>query len=217
MKVPYIKKSDKLFLDPHAELWKEAASGRFKLSQTPIKMVQHLSPFMAESTEHGQVDQIECRIAHNGSRLSILVSWENEAKNDEIEDLDQFIDGVAVMFPFTDYASPMTMGDQENPVNAWMWRADKQEPYDVLAYGFGTSQRRPGKDLGLSVGSLYENGRWHVVFQRALRSSLMSHKQVNFAPNKLSGVSFAVWDGGNKDRSAQKSFSGQWEPLELEA
>ncbi len=109
------------------------------------------------------------------------------------------------------------MGDEQNPVNAWMWRADKEAPYDVIAYGFGTSQRRPGKELGLSVNSIYKNGRWFVVFQRALRSNLLSHKQVGFAPNKISGISFAVWDGGNNDRSAQKSFSGQWEPLELEA
>ncbi|RLA02721.1 MAG: hypothetical protein DRQ47_06440 [Gammaproteobacteria bacterium] len=217
MKVSYINQPEQSFMDPHAALWKSADSGRFSLSQTPIKMVQHLSPFMAESTEHGKVAEIQCRIAHNGSKISIYVSWADETKNDEIKDLDQFIDGVAVMFPFTDNANPITMGDENNPVNAWLWRADKSEPYDVIAYGFGTSQRRTGKEFGLSVSSVYEKGRWHVVFQRPLRATLLTQKQVSFAPNKLSGISFAVWDGGNKDRSAQKSFSGQWEPLELEA
>ncbi len=217
MKAPYIKKADSSFLDSHDALWNNAATKRFPLVQTPVMMVQHLSPFMAGSTDHGKVNEIECRVAHNGSKLSVYLSWADKSQNDEIKDLDQFIDGVAVMFPFTDSANPITMGDADNPVNIWMWRADQQDPYDVLAHGYGTSKRRPGKEFGLSVSSLYENGRWYVVFQRALRKGLMTPEQVGFAPNKLSGLSFAVWDGGNKDRSAQKSFSGQWEPLELEA
>jgi DMSO reductase family type II enzyme heme b subunit len=217
MKVPYINQPDNLFLDPSADLWNKAASAHFNLSPTPIKMVQHLSPFMANSTEHGKISRIDSRVAHNGSKISILLSWEDATKNDEIRDLDQFIDGVAVMFPFTPNANPLTMGDEDNPVNAWMWRADQADPFDVIAHGFGSSKRRPGKDLGLSVNSVYDQGRWMVVFQRTLRTSLISHKQVNFAPDKATGISFAVWDGGNEDRSAQKSFSGQWEPMEMEA
>ena len=121
------------------------------------------------------------------------------------------------MFPFTDKANALTMGDEKNPVNAWFWRADKDDPYDVIARGYGSSERRSGRQLGLSVNSVYKKDRWFVVFQRPLRAGLINHKQVSFAPNKISGISFAVWDGGNKDRSAQKSVSVQWEPLEFEA
>lgn len=217
MKVPYIKQHADVFLDPNAGLWKKSAVGRFKLMPTPIKMIEHLSPFMANSTEHGKVKKIESRIAHNGAKIAILLSWEDVTRNDEIRDLDQFIDGVAVMFPFTSNANPLTMGDAENPVNAWFWRADKEEPYDVIAHGYGSSKRRIGKELGLAVNSSYQDGRWTVVFQRALRAGLISHQQVNFSPDKVTGISFAVWDGGNADRAAQKSFSGGWEPLELEA
>jgi DMSO reductase family type II enzyme heme b subunit len=217
MKVPYINQRADVFLDPNAELWKKSAVGRFNLMPTPIKLVEHLSPYMANSTGHGKVSQIETRIAHNGTKIAILLSWEDATKNHAIKDLDQFIDGVAVMFPFTNNANPMTMGDEENPVNAWLWRADKEEPYDVIAHGYGSSKRRPGKELGLSVNSMYEDGRWYVVFQRPLRSGLISHKQVSFSPNGVTGISFAVWDGGNEDRAAQKSFSSQWEPLEIEA
>lgn len=217
MKVPYINEPDSRFLDPRGKLWKKTAKVRFDLSPTPVKMVEHLSPFMATSTEHGKINRLESQLAHNGSRISILISWEDETRNNEVRDLDEFIDGVAVMFPFTANANPLTMGDGDNPVNAWFWRADKQDPYDVIAHGYGSSERRPGKQLGLSVNSLYRKGRWYVVFQRLLRSGLISHPQVSFTPDKVSGISFAVWDGGNKDRSAQKSISVQWEPLEFEA
>ena len=217
MKVPYINKQSDHFLDPHNELWGQSGAGQFDLVPTPITMVEHLSSFMAMSTEHGKVDRIESRIAHNGKRISVHLSWEDKTRNDEIRDLDQFVDGVAVLFPLTDQADPMTMGDEKNPVNAWFWRANMADPFDVIAHGFGTSKRRSGKALGLTVTSAHANGRWSVVFQRALRAGMFSDQQVSFAPDKIAGISFAVWDGGNDDRSAQKSVSVEWEPLEIEA
>lgn len=216
MKVPYINRHTDHFLDPQNELWGQIGAGRFELVPTPITMTEHLSAFMAMSTEHGKVDKIESRIAHNGKKISVHLSWEDKTRNDEIRDLDQFVDGVAVMFPLTDQADPMTMGDKKNPVNAWFWRANLAEPFDVIAHGFGTSERRSGKELGLSVASVHENGRWSVVFQRALRSGMFSDRQISFAPGKVAGISFAVWDGGNDDRSAQKSVSVEWELLEVE-
>lgn len=217
MKVPYINKQSDDFLDPHGDVWSRPGAERFDLVPTPIAMVEHLSSFMAMSTEHGKVSGIECRVAHNAKKISVHLSWDDKTRNDEIKDLDQFIDGVAVMFPLTDQADPMTMGDEKNPVNAWFWRANMAEPFDVIAHGFGSSNRRPGKELGLTVTSIHEKGRWSVVFQRALRAGMFSRQQVAFAPGKIAGISFAVWDGGNDDRSAQKSVSTRWEPLEIEA
>ena len=111
----------------------------------------------------------------------------------------------------------MTMGDADNPVNMWFWRADKEQPFDVIAHGFGTSERRSGELLGLSVTSEYREGRWHVVFQRNMRSNIIGHQQVSFKPKDISGVAFAIWDGSNKERSAQKSFSGNWLAFEVDA
>jgi DMSO reductase family type II enzyme heme b subunit len=56
-----------------------------------------------------------------------------------------------------------------------------------------------------------------VVFQRSLRVNMISHDQVGFKPGAISGIAFAVWDGSNKERSAQKSFSGNWLPFEIDA
>jgi DMSO reductase family type II enzyme heme b subunit len=46
---------------------------------------------------------------------------------------------------------------------------------------------------------------------------MISHDQVGFKPGAISGIAFAVWDGSNKERSAQKSFSGNWLPFEIDA
>jgi DMSO reductase family type II enzyme heme b subunit len=172
---------------------------------------------MALSEDHGKISHLKFKIAHNEKTANVYVSWKDESRDDKIEDLDQFIDSLAVMFPLTPTANSMTMGDANNPVNAWFWRADKAEPYDVIAHGFGTSKRRGGSTLGLSAASRYHNGRWHVVFQRSLRVNMISHDQVGFKPGAISGIAFAVWDGSNKERSAQKSFSGNWLPFEIDA
>jgi DMSO reductase family type II enzyme heme b subunit len=176
-------------------------------------MVQHLSPFMALSENHGRIDRLRFRLAHNGKTVNVWLSWADPSRDDRIADLDQFVDGVAVMFPMTGNAPAVTMGNAGNPVNAWLWRADRKFPYDVLAHGFGTSRRRSGKELGLQAASHYEDGNWSVVFQRQLRSHVPSSPQVSFKPRDVSGIAFAVWDGGNAERSAQKSFSGDWLPF----
>jgi len=217
MILPYIKTSNENLLDPLSSAWQGVQAHGANLYQTPIAMVEHLSPFMALSKDHGKISHLDFKMAHNGKSAAVYVSWLDPTRDDTLSDLDRFIDSVAVMFPMTETANSMTMGDADNPVNAWFWRADQEEPFDVLAHGFGTSQRRGGADLGLSVSSQYVDGRWHVVFQRRLRSSLLSHPQVAFKPKTVSGIAFAVWDGANKERSAQKSFSGDWLPFEIEA
>ena len=216
MKLSFIKAANEQLLNPFAKEWSGVEAHPVELYQTPIAMVQHLSPFMALSETHGKIRSLTFKMAHNEKTANIYVSWKDETRDDKIEDLDQFIDSVAVMFPLTESANSMTMGDAENPVNAWFWRADKAEPYDVLAHGFGTSQRRAGSLSSLSVASQYKQGRWYVVFQRRLRTNLLSSGHVGFKPGSISGIAFAVWDGANKERSAQKSFSGQWLPFEID-
>jgi len=217
MKLSYIKAENEKLLNPLAEEWSNVEAHEVGLFQTPIAMVEHLSPFMALSKDHGNISRLSFKMVHNVKAVSIHVSWKDETRDQAIDDLDQFIDSVAVMFPMTPTANVMTMGDADNPVNAWFWRADKDEPYDVLAHGFGTSRRRGGSVSGLSVGQEYRDGHWHVVFQRRLRVHAITHKQVGFKPGGTSAIAFAVWDGSNKERSAQKSFSGAWLPFKVDA
>ena len=217
MKLSYIKASNETLLSPSSSAWGKVESHAVDLFQTPIAMVAHLSPFMALSETHGRINKLNFKMAHNEKTANIYVTWQDETRDDKIEDLDQFIDSVAIMFPLTPTAQSMTMGDADNPVNMWFWRADQKDPYDVIAHGFGTSERRSGALHGLSVFSEYRNGHWHVVFQRNMRSNIIGHKQVAFKPKDISGLAFAIWDGSNKERSAQKSFSGNWLAFEVDA
>ena len=80
------------------------------------------SPYLEKSTDHGTVRELSVVGVHNGDSLALRLSWPS-GKNDKIADLDQFVDGVAVMFPLTSKASAVTMGSKGDPVNAWYWKA----------------------------------------------------------------------------------------------
>jgi ethylbenzene hydroxylase subunit gamma/complex iron-sulfur molybdoenzyme family reductase subunit gamma len=135
-----------------------------------------------------------------------------QAPRDKIRDLDEFTDGVAVLFPLAKDANAITMGSPGKPTNAWYWNAGKQEPYDVVAQGFGSSERRSARTSGLAATSKFANGRWNVIFRRPLSGSQSS---VRFIPGKTSGIAFAVWSGDNQERSGRKSFSGDFMPFEI--
>jgi len=219
MKIPYSKIDDDTLLDPLASAWEKVPMMDIDMHATPLPLVEHLSPFMAMSNDHGKIDKLAVRVANNGKTISIQLSWKDGSRNQAIRDLDDFVDAAAVLFPLTAKADPVTMGDADNPVNSWFWKADQPRPFDVIARGFGTSIRRPAEDSGLQTAARHRDGKWHVVFQRPLRGNLLSPEHVKFVPGSPSTevkMSFAVWDGGNAERAGQKSFSGGWQTFEME-
>jgi DMSO reductase family type II enzyme heme b subunit len=106
------------------------------------------------------------------------------------------------------------MGDEKNPVNAWLWRADREEPFDVIARGYATSERRPGSTSGLVAKGVYRNGEWIVVFQRPLQPG--PGEFVRFEPGSAARIAFAVWEGSNAERAGQKAVSGAFLDIKLD-
>jgi len=184
------------------------------LIPAPVAMALSVSSQLALSQNHGKVRRVEARLAHNGETLSVRLSWQDAQKDDRIEDLDRFVDGAAVLFPLLEEANPFTMGDAQRPVNAWFWRADREEPFDVIARGYSTSQRRPASSSQLEASALYRDGEWHLVFQRPLQPT--SGEFARFAPGQPAKIAFAIWEGSNAERSGQKAVSGAFLDLELE-
>ena len=60
---------------------------------------------------------------------------------------------------------------------------------------------------------IWQDGKWHVVFIRSLKSSDKGGFQ--FKAGKPMSIAFAVWDGAPKDRNGQKMIS-IWNTLFLE-
>jgi DMSO reductase family type II enzyme heme b subunit len=199
-----------VLLDPMNPVWQQAAGQDFPMVPTPLKnnpAIEAVSPFIAQSTDHGVVHGLNAAGLHNGKVLALRLSWTSD-KHDTIADLDQFVDGVAVMFPLSSRASAVTMGSPGEPVNAWYWKADKaDQPFDVVAEGYGTSTRRTGKDAQLVSKASHKAGRWHVVLQRPLR---VGNQYAQFEPGTPTRLAFGVWSGGNRERAGRKSFSGEF-------
>ena len=217
MKISRVNASAATMLDPTAGVWSEVSARQFAMVPTPLKgnpAIKAISPFIERSTDHGTIRQLSAAGMHNGTEVALRLSWEC-AKNSEMADLDKFVGGVAVMFPLGAGASAVTMGAKGDPVNAWYWKANSADVgFDVVAEGYGTSERRPGADTGLTCEAVHDGTSWHVVFRRPLDKG---NRYTQFGLGDPHKIAFGVWDGGNRERAGRKSFSGEFVLVDIEA
>lgn len=215
MKIQRQTASNADLADGRASIWEAVSEEEIRLAPAPLVLTQAVSPYLAMSEGHGRIERIRVRLAHNGATLSIRLTWRDSSRDDELLDLDQFTDAVAVMLQVEPGASAMMMGAPGQPVNAWYWKADEDEPFDVFAEGYATSVRRRGSDSGLTATGYHENDHWTVVLQRPLQSQVVPGAAIE--PGGRTAIAFAVWEGSNRERSGQKSVSGEFVPLDVEA
>ncbi len=129
------------------------------------------------------------------------------------------------------------MGERNKPVNIWHWRADVRQriyngdnlkpnrshsilhppsglllnPFmessveEINSEGFGTLSLQPVEDQQLKGMGQWKNGRWSVVFSRDIKTP--SRWDIKFSSEKPVLLAFALWDGDNKDKNANKMVS----------
>jgi len=214
MRISRVDTPSAALLDADASAWTRLRPHRIALMPAPVAMAAGVSPQLSLSVDHGKVPSLSTRMAHDGETLSIRLSWQDGQRDDAIGDLDRFVDAAAVMFPLAGNPNPLTMGDEAAPVNAWFWKADRAEPFDVVARGYSTSQRRPAAASGLVARGIHRAREWALVFQRPLRPA-----GADFAAFQADGsarIAFAVWEGSNADRSGQKAVSAEFLGLKLD-
>ena len=207
MKADRVDATDAALLDLDSALWSGTQIEHFEMLPTPLAMVGELSPFLAVSRGHGSVTELRAAALHNGRMMAVRLDWP-AGRHDAPADLNSFVDGVAVMYPLALNAVAITMGAQGAAVNAWYWKANRAEPYEIVAEGFQSVQRLEANTRSdLTAVARHRDGEWHVVFRRSLvpRKGLVS-----LVPGRASRIAFAVWDGGNAERSGRKSFSGEF-------
>lgn len=204
-------------LEPAHSIWGNTAEQAFPLVATPLNgnpAIKKISPFIEKSTDHGSVNEVRVVAAHNGNEIAVRLSWAS-AKHNKIVDLDEFVDGVAIMFPLTANASAFTMGSETDPVNAWYWKANRESrAFDVVAQGYGTSRRTSSDKEPILSKATHTDGRWSVVM---LRSMNAKPGRAQFVAGQSTRMAFAVWDGGNRERSGRKSFSGDFVNVPVDA
>ena len=75
-----------------------------------------------------QMKSLKVRALHNTREIAFLVQWDDPTADDSI-DVNKFTDAVALEFPASSAAVKphFSMGDKENSVNIWFWKANWQK------------------------------------------------------------------------------------------
>jgi len=156
------------------------------------------------------VKDVTVRGLNDGRQVAIMLEYE-----DPTEDAD---DAAAVEFMVGDkkahfaHGQPMLQVDG-GPVNIWFWKNKNGKALDMTAQGFGTLRSQDQQDV--KAKGVYQNGKWRVVFTRALTTTDANDTQ--FQPGAFTNIAFAVWDGKKdpasgelKEKGSQKAVSSWW-------
>jgi len=173
------------------------------------------------------------RSLHNGTDIAFLLEWQDNTKNDRLTP-GTFRDGVAIGLPLGDAPAFFCMGQLDHYINIWHWKADWQSDIDrraakssekardgvrtfeviprrvssvedLIGGGFSTltTKEKQGRVQGKAV---WKDGVWHVVMRRPLASEEQEN-EAKLIPGRVQTVSFAVWNGENKERNGQKAVA----------
>ena len=152
---------------------------------------------------------------------------------------------MALGLPLGDAPAFFCMGQLDHYINIWHWKADWQsdidrraarptekekgasgEPRrfeviprrassveDLIGGGFSTltTKEKQGRIQGKAT---WKDGMWRVVMRRPL-SSEEQENEAKLIPGHIQAVSFAVWNGENKERNGQKAIA-PWFQLSLD-
>ena len=173
------------------------------------------------------------RSLHNGIDIAFLLEWQDNTKNDRLTP-GTFRDGVAIGLPLGDAPAFFCMGQLDHYINIWHWKADWQSDIDrraaktsekardgvrtfeviprrvssvedLIGGGFTTltTKEKQGRVQGKAA---WKDGVWRVVMRRPLASEEQEN-EAKLIPGRVQTVSFAVWNGENKERNGQKSVA----------
>jgi hypothetical protein len=187
------------------------------------------------------VRALTVRSVHNGTDIAFLLEWQDNTKNDRLTP-GTFRDGVAIGLPLGDAPAFFCMGQLDHYINIWHWKADWQSDIDrraarpsekkeggvrtfeviprrvssvedLIGGGFSTltTKEKQGRVQGQA---LWKDGVWHVVMRRPLASEEQEN-EATLVPGRVQTVSFAVWNGENKERNGQKAVA-PWFQLSID-
>ncbi len=214
MRVYRVKTSPDQLRDAHSAAWQNITGETVGMIPSLVELTGVVSPYLVRQKGHGVTREAAVKMVHDGQTMSLRMEWVNPEPRDEITDLDQFVDAAAVMFSTDRLASAISMGAVGSPINIWLWRADEAEPLDVVAEGYGSSQRRSGASSFLTCAWQFADKHRSLVIQRPLACDVPG--SVTFVPGAEARIAFAIWSGENNERSGQKSVSGEFVSLAID-
>ncbi|MEE2987536.1 MAG: ethylbenzene dehydrogenase-related protein, partial [Nitrospinota bacterium] len=100
--------------------------------------------------------------------------------------------------PETSRELPSRMRSALNPFN-------ERAVEEINSKGFGSLRIQPLEDQQTQGKGIWENGKWTLTMIRDLKTS--SPYDVDFKNGKPVLAAFAIWDGANQDKNANKMVS----------
>ena len=181
----------------------------------PVEVTLASAPSTVPDAGDVSVDRMTVRAARTDERLYLRLSWPDGTEDGNLTEgtydaprTDAFGDAAAVQLPANTSERPgIAMGSPRSMVNVWYWNADSGAE-ELVAAGPGTTSRVP--DPSVETTAAYDDGRWHVVFERDLRAA--GDQRTSIRMDHDVSVAFAVWNGSNMERSGRKAVS-EWHHL----
>jgi len=199
-------------LDPLGAVWKSVPGLDRPLIGTPTGTQPTPYTRVAfKGHKVGAIDRVKIRALHDASSVFFHLEWADSSESTGSGE-DDFPDAAAVVFPVKPLAPIDTMGSKSQPVNAWQWRADREEGRSVVAHGIGTTE--PTDDQ-IQVKGVYDGGGWHVVLSRTFASIDPGKTSASFKIGMASRFGVAVWEGHNRERGGLKAYTKDWIDFEI--
>ena len=207
----------------------DAAWGRVSPMTLPLSGQVITRPVWPEPSARA----LTVRALHNGMEIAFLLEWQDNTKNDRLTP-GTFRDGIAIGLPLGDAPAFFCMGQLDHYINIWHWKADWQSDIDrraaktssktrdgvrtfeviprrvssvedLIGGGFSTltTKEKQGRVQGKAA---WKDGVWHVVMRRPLVSEEQEN-EAKLIPGRVQTISFAVWNGENKERNGQKAVA----------
>ncbi|WP_123537445.1 ethylbenzene dehydrogenase-related protein [Halosimplex salinum] len=203
---------------PDAEALAEPAGdawGRVPAADVALASAESSVP----NAEDTSVEAVTVRAAQTDGSLFVRLSWDDATADaftpgaeNRTPDVTTFWDAAAIQLPANTSAHPgIAMGSDRTMVNVWYWSAPNTSQ-ELLAGGPGTTT--PVGDPAVQTSASYEDGTWHVVFERTLQVDDAGENRTTIEGERDVDVALAVWNGSNAERSGQKAVS-EWQYFPL--
>lgn len=209
--------------DPTDSAWDAAPAITFSLAPNVIK-----EPRLFTSLN----EMVTVRALYNDNDIAMRVDVDDRTysvpgseleQEYALEDVTATRDAIAVQLPAsvsgTNEKPYFRQGDRKNPVNMWSWTAPAVTPEIaetvsiIDAFGQEKSPIVRADSSDLSATGAWKDGRWQVVFKRALKTNTIADLQ--FSEGVYTPIAFANWDGVNGEEGLRQSFTA-WYWLLLE-
>jgi len=212
--------------DPDDPVWDNVPAMTFNMAPNVIKeprLFTSLTEFVTVRAVYNETD-LAMRVDIDDRTYSVPGS--DLEREYALDDVTATRDAIAVQIPAalsgTNEKPYFRQGDKKNPVNMWVWTAPSVEPKAeqsaVIMDANGLDKPPVAHDDSTALGAngQWKDGRWQVVFNRALETEAVQDLQ--FSEGVYTPIAFASWDGLNGEEGIRNSFtSWYWillEPVE---